>query len=285
MIVVTGATGHVGGRIAQILAEKGAKQRLVVRDQARAPKLAGVQTVTADYADPVALDRAFRGAEVAFIVSGNAKEGERARLHMNAIDAAVRAGARHLVYLSFHGASPLSKFPMGRDHFLTEQHLAATGVSHTALRDDLYLDALVEMFDAGGIVRGPAGAGRAAWVSREDVAQLAAAILLDPSLGGGSLDVTGPEAIGFAEAAERLSKLTGRELGYRDETLAEARAWRAETGAPDWEVDTWIGSYVAMAAGELERTSPTIERVLGRRPMTLEEYFAAHPEHLAPLRG
>lgn len=283
MILVTGSTGHVGGRIARILAAKGAKQRLMVREPARAPKIPGADTVTADYSDPAALDGAFRGVQVAFIVSGNAREGERARLHMNAIDAAVRAGVQHVVYLSFHGASPLSKFPMGRDHFLTEQHLAATGVSHTCLRDDLYLDALVEMFDASGLVRGPAAAGRAAWVSREDVAELAAAVLLDPSLGGGSLDVTGPEAFGFAEGAERLSKLTGHSLGYRDESLSEARAWRAATGAPDWEVDIWLGSYEAMAAGELERTSPTVERILGRPPLRLEEYFGAHPELLEPL--
>lgn len=285
MILVTGAGGQVGRQIAELLAKRGAAVRRMARDPSRLPTLSGTEVAKADYANARELDAAFAGIETAFIVSGSAPEGVRAGLHGNAIDAAVRQGVKHVVYLSFQGASPLSKFPMGRDHFLTEQHLAACGISHTALRDNLYLDALVEMFDSDGVVRGPAGAGPAAWVSREDVAELAAAILLDPSLGGGSLDVSGPEAFGFAEGAERLSKLAGRRLRYVDETLDEARGWREATGAPAWEVETWIGSYLAMEAGELAGTSPTIERVLGRKPQSLEEYFGRHPELLVALRG
>lgn len=285
MILVTGATGHIGGRVAELLAGRGAAVRRMARDPSRLPALSATEIAKADYAEPASLGAAFEGIDRALIVSGSAAEGVRAGLHGNAIDAAARAGVAHIVYLSFQGASPNSKFPMGRDHFLTEQHLAASGVSHTALRDNLYLDGLVEMFDADGAVRGPAGSGRAAWVSREDVAQLVAAILLDSSLGGGALNVSGPEAISFAEGAERLSKLAGRTLRYVDETLEEARAWRAKSGAPEWEVDTWIGSYEAVAAGELADTSPTIERVLGRKPMSLEEYFTRNPELLDALRG
>jgi len=284
MIVITGATGHIGGRAAELVAASGKAFRMTSREPSRLPEIPGAEKARADYEDPESLKEAFRGVKQAFIVSGYAPEGERAQGHINAIDAAVHAGAEHIVYLSFHGASPLSKFPMGRDHFLTEQHLAATGVSHTCLRDDLYLDGLPEMFDESGMVRGPAADGKAAWVSREDVAQVVAAVLLDPAKGGGSLDITGPQAFGFAEAAERLSRLTGRKLGYVDESLSQARAWRAETGVPDWVVDIWVGSYEAMAAGEMSSPAPTVKRILGREPLDLETYFQRNPHLLESLR-
>jgi hypothetical protein len=82
----------------------------------------------------------------------------------------------------------------------------------------------------------------------------------------------------------RLSALTGRALAYVDEPMDDARRWRTATGAPAWEVDTWIGSYLATAAGELGAVSDTVARVTGRPPMSLETYFAAHPDLLAPLR-
>jgi hypothetical protein len=64
----------------------------------------------------------------------------------------------------------------------------------------------------------------------------------------------------------------------------KARAWRAATGAPDWEVETWMGSYLATAAGELEAVRDTVERLTGRKPMNLEQYFTTNPELLDPLR-
>ena len=103
-------------------------------------------------------------------------------MHRNAFQAASRAGVRHLVYLSFLGASPQSKFPMSRDHFLSEQYLKQTGIPSTILRDSLYLDLIPEMFGETGVMRGPGGpgcGGRVSWVSREDVAHVIAAAL-DP---------------------------------------------------------------------------------------------------------
>ena len=135
-----------------------------------------------------------------------------------------------------------------------------------------------------GVVRGPAGAGRAAYVSREDVARTAAACLSSEWSGNRVFDVTGPEAITLDEAAMRLSALSGRTLRYVDETVEESRRWRAASGAPDWEVETRMGSYLATAAGELAEVSETVERFTGRRPATLEEYFTVRPELLDGLR-
>lgn len=188
------------------------------------------------------------------------------------------------MYLSFQGAAPGSKFPMARDHHQTEELLERSGIPFAALRDNLYLDILPEMFGSAGVARGPAGDGAAAFVSRDDVARVAATALSRPDVVRGAVDVTGPEALTLAEVARRLAALAGRQLRYENESVATGRAWRAQLGAPAWEVDTWLGSYEAIAAGELAATSDAVARLTGRAPESLESYFTRNPELLAALR-
>lgn len=276
--LITGATGHIGRQVAELLAKDGIPLRLMARDPQRALRLPGAEVVHGDYADAGTLAAAFTGCNVAFIVSGYAAPGKRAKLHRNAIWAARDAGVEHIVYLSFQGASPTSKFPMSRDHYETEQYLRESGVSFTALRDNLYIDLIGEMFNHEGVLRGPAADGAAAFVAREDVARVAAAILRDPSGASGTYDVTGPEALTLIEVAGRLSGLTGRSLRYEPETVEEGRAWRETLDAPAWEVDTWLGSYEAIAAGELAHVSDTVAHFTHTAPRRLDEYAAEHPE-------
>lgn len=284
MILITGATGAVGGSVARLLADEGRRLRLLVRDRTRAPNLPHAEVVTGDYADPDSLDGAFAGVDTAFVVSGYAEPGVRARLHKNAFDAAARAGVGHVVYLSFQGAAPNSRFPMSRDHHQSERYLRESGVPYTALRDNLYLDLVPEMF-GDGVVRGPAGRGAAALVAREDAARVAAAVLTSPPAASGTYDVTGPEALTLAETAARLSALVGRELRYQEESVEAGRAWRRQLGAPDWEVATWLGSYEAIAAGELRAVSDTVARFTGRPARNLEAYFGERPHLLDKLRA
>lgn len=284
-ILITGASGHIGRRVAELLSEQGRELRLMVRDPGRAPKIAAAPVAQGDFGAPATLDAAFAGVEAVFVVSGYAEPGARARLHKNAFDAAARAGVKRIVYLSFQGASPTSKFPMSRDHYQTEQYLKETGISFTLLRDNLYLDILPDIFDAQGVVRGPAGRGAVAWVSREDVARIAAAVLMGRGSSGAVYNVTGPEVMTLAETAKRLSALVGRELRYENETVEEGRKWRSRLGASAWEVDTWLGSYEAIAAGELARPSDAVFRLTGRQPLGLEAYFSERPKLLDPLRG
>jgi uncharacterized protein YbjT (DUF2867 family) len=258
----------------------------MVRDKAKTPTLTnGAEVVEADYADPMALGRAMDGIETALVVSGNEQEGKRALLHRNVFTAAERARVGHLVYLSFQGASAASKFAASRDHNLSEGYLRQAGIQSTILRDSFYLDLIPELFGADGVVRGPAGSGRVAWVARDDVAAVVAAVLRDPARHTGRYELTGPEAVTLAETARRVSALAGRSLGYCDESLEEGRAWRRARGAPDWLVDGWLGSYEAIAAGELEPVSDAVERILGRPSLGLEAYFTRHPELLAAIGG
>ena len=286
MILITGASGAVGGLVAERLAARGEALQLFVRDPARAPDVPRALVAVGSYDELASLGAAMAGVSCAFVVSVGGEPVKRSRLHANAIDAAVRAGVGHVVYLSFQGASPASRFPYGVDHALTEAHLKASGVRYTILRDSLYLDNIPHYFGADGVVRGPAGEGRVAFVARDDVADVAAAVLANPeAYAGQTLDVTGPEALTYADVAATMSELTGRTLRYEDETIEAGRRWRSELGAADWEVAVWMGSYLAAAAGELSPVSDTVARIAGHAPLDLRAYAARRPELVAGLRG
>ena len=283
---VTGATGAVGGRVAARLAGLGHTQRLIVRERSRAPDLPGAETAEASYDDPRAMRRALAGVRTFFMVSaGEARD--RVRQHIAAVDAAVAAGVERIVYLSFLGAAPEATFTFARDHWHTEEHVRATGLRATFLRDSLYLDFLPAMAGTDGVIRGPAGDGRVAAVARDDIADVAVAILLNDGHDGRTYDVTGSEAITLQQAAEELSRVTGRSIVYHAETLEEAYASRASYGAPEWEVEGWVTSYAAIATGEMNVVSDTVSRLAGHEPQTLSDYLRQYPEsyqHLLAAR-
>jgi uncharacterized protein YbjT (DUF2867 family) len=176
------------------------------------------------------------------------------------------------VYLSFLGAAPDATFTLARDHWVTEQHIRASGVPFTFLRDSLYADFLPGMVGEDGVLRGPADDGRVAAVAQDDVADVAAAVLLDPSAhAGDTLDLTGPHALSLTEVAAQVAAASGRPVRYQPETVAEAHASRAGSGAPDWQITAWVSTYTAIAAGELELVTDTVQRVTGRPATTFEQ--------------
>jgi NAD(P)H dehydrogenase (quinone) len=278
VIAVTGASGALGGRVAALLAERGAPQRLVVRDAARAPRIDGAEVVDgASYGDGDAMRRAFEGADTVFLVSA-AEDQRRVDLHRSAVDAAVAAGAERIVYTSFFGAAADCTFTFGRDHFHTEEHIKSSPLAWTFLRDNIYLDYVPFFAGADGVIRGPAGEGRVAAVARADIAASAAAVLTSDGHAGAAYGMTGGEALTLAEAAERVARAAGRPVTYVEETLEEARASRAPSGAPAWEIEGWVTTYAAIAAGDLVQVSGDVERLTGRKPITLDEFLRDNPE-------
>jgi NAD(P)H dehydrogenase (quinone) len=272
VIGVTGATGRLGGRVARRLAEAGTEQRLIVRDPARAPRLDGATVASAAYGHEGSLARAFDGIQTLLLVSAT-ESADRVSLHKTTVDAAVRAGVERIVYTSFLGAAPEATFTFARDHWHTEEHIRSSGAGFTFLRDSLYLDFVPHMVGDDDVIRGPAGDGRLGAVTLNDVADVAAAVLTSADHAGGTYDVTGPEAFSLADAAAVLSSAWGRPIRYHAETIEEAYRSRERYGAPPWEVAGWVTSYAAIAAGELDVVSDTVDRVAGHRPTSLAEYL------------
>ncbi|MEC5180422.1 SDR family oxidoreductase [Arthrobacter sp. CG_A4] len=273
-LAVTGSTGHLGGLVARKLADAGSPQRLLVRDLRRAPELAGAAPMVVSYADPVLAKTALAGVQTLFMVSA-AEAEDRLQQHFTFVDAAAEAGVQHIVYTSFFGAAPDSTFTLGRDHFATEERIKASGMDYTFLRDNFYLDFLPLLAGDDGVIRGPAGTGGMAAVARADIARSALTVLRDPALHvGRSYNLTGPEDISLARAAALLTAGTGRTITFHHETLAEAYSSRASFGAPPWQVDAWVSTYTAIAAGELAGPTSAVHELTGRQPLDLAQFLA-----------
>jgi NAD(P)H dehydrogenase (quinone) len=274
MITVTGSTGLLGRRVAQRLSDLGVEQRLLVRDPARAPKLPGSHLAAADYGDSAAVRTALTDVDTVFMVSA-AETPERVRQHFTFIDAVVEAGVRRIVYLSFFGASPTATFTLARDHWATEEHLRSVGVAYTILRDNLYADFTPHLIGQDGNIRGPANDGRVAVVAQADIAAVAVAVLTsDGAYDGRILNLTGPTALTMEEIARILSDHLGRTVDYIPETIDEAYASRAVYGAPPWQVEAWVSTYTAIAAGELAAISEDIPEVTGHPATSLTAVLA-----------
>src|SRR4051812_42926919 len=218
---VTGVTGALGGLVSRALADAGVALRLLVRTPGKAPELPGATVERFDYSDQKDCERALSGVETLFFVSG-AENERRLAQHRSVVDAAAAAGVQHVVYTSFVGASPTCTFTLGRDHFATEEHIRERGLTHTFLRDNFYQDLLPYFVGDDGVIRGPAGQGRAAFVARADIARVATTVLFDPGAHADrTYDLTGPEAITLDEVASVLTAGLRRPVSYVDETLPE----------------------------------------------------------------
>lgn len=282
VFAVTGATGGIGGRVARRLADAAADQVLVVRNPARAPRIAAAAVRVGDYDDPLTLRTAFEGVSTLLLVSA-AEHPERVRQHRQAVDAAVAAGVSRIVYVSFLGAAPDATFTFARDHWATEEYLRGTGLPTTFLRDSLYADFLPGMAGPDGVLRGPAADGVVAAVARDDVADVAARVLLEPGRHDGhTYDLTGPRAFSLHEAAAVMTEVTGRPVRYEPQTVEEAYASRAGAGA-EFEVAGWVSSYQAIATGEMAVVSSAVADVTGSPPMSLRDVLRRYPNGWAHL--
>jgi NAD(P)H dehydrogenase (quinone) len=274
-IAVTGATGRLGGRVARRLSAAGVPQRLVVRDPSRAPWLDRAVVTRATYRDGEALRRALRRIHTVLMVS--AAEGpDRLEEHRTFVDAAASAGVRHLVYTSFYNASPTATFTLAREHAATEEYIRESGIPYTFLRDNLYADFLQLMIGDDGVLRGPAGEGAVSAVTQDDVADAATAVLRSAADHAGAVyDLTGPEDLTLEQVAAIITKTTGRQVTYHPETVEEAYASRAAYGAPGWQVDGWVSTYTAIAAGELAGVSTAVETLTGHPATSLADLLGA----------
>jgi uncharacterized protein YbjT (DUF2867 family) len=277
-IALTGSTGFVGGLVAKHLDAASRPHRLLARDPSSSslPALASTTGVgRVDYADHDVCVASLLGCDVLLMVSAH-ESHTRARDHATFVNAAVGAGVRHVVYTSFIGAAANATFTLARDHFATEEHIRASGMAWTFLRDSFYLDFVEKLVGSDGVIRGPAGDGQCAFVARVDVARVAATVLQDPAAHSGqTYNLTGPEALSLSRAADVLRAVRGMQVTFHDESVDEAYASRASYGAPQWLVDAWVSTYTAIASGVMAEVTPAVEEITGTPPLSLEAHLRA----------
>lgn len=272
-MAISGASGQIGGRVARLLSDAGVSMRLFGRHPDRIPPVRGGAPVRADFADPDSIRAALTGVQTFFFVSAT-ESADRAAQQITVVETARQAGVERIVYISFVGAAPECTFTFGRDHWHTEQAIRSSGMAFTFLRDNLYQDIIPSLADQDGVIRGPAGDGAVAAVSRADVAAAAAAVLTGQGHTAMTYDLTGPRAFTLTEAADLLTAAHGRRFTYVAESLSEAYASRSKYAAPQWEVDGWVTSYAAIATGELETVTDSVEQLTGRTATDFRDFLA-----------
>ncbi len=272
-IAVTGVTGNLGGMVSRLCKKNGIEVRNLARNVEKAKKLGFSNVFKSSYDKSEDTVKSLEGIEVLFMVSGS-ENPNRVQQHKDFIDAAKVAGVSHIIYLSFYNASKNSIFTLGRDHYATEEYIKENGFKYTFLRDNFYVDFFVDLCREYGEIKGPAGNGKVSAVVRSDVSEVAAKIL--ENLGkweNQTLNMTGPEELSMAEIVKAVSEYFGKEIKYIEETVEEAYESRKIWKAEQWEYDSWVSTYTAIAENEQSGISNDIEKVLGRKATSLAEYL------------
>jgi NAD(P)H dehydrogenase (quinone) len=218
-IIVSGASGQLGGLVVENLLKRGVDPRaliLVSRTPAEQEKYArmGASTRFGDFTRPESLAAAYEGGTRMLLISINPLPN-RPQLHKNAIDAAVRAGVKHIVYASSVDADNAGDSQSAAEHRLTEQYVRASGAAWTMMRHHLYMNGLVgqaqRMLADGKVVIQPDEVP-AAYVTREDCAAADAAVLSSPGHENKIYEITGPELVLRKDIARIASELTGKPI-------------------------------------------------------------------------
>ena len=269
MIGITGVTGNLGSYVADLVDKKGITSVHLARSPERAKVYASAEIRKMVYANTSEVVEALKGIDILLMVSAR-ENPERVKEHKDFLDAAKLAGVEHIVYTSFYGADEKATFTLSRDHAQTEAYIKELGFTYTFLRDNFYLDFLIDMALENGEIRGPAGSGLVSAVARKDTSKVAAEILLNPKKWENqTLNLTGPEDTSMEEIVALLSKESGDAIAYVDESVEEAYESRKKWPAQTWEYDAWVSTYTAIKAGEQAGVSTDIEKVLGHPASSL----------------
>ena len=272
-IAVTGVTGNLGGMVSRLCKKNGIEVRNLARNVGKAEKLGFSNVFKSSYDKSEDTVKSLEGIEVLFMVSGS-ENPNRVQQHKDFIDAAKVAGVSHIIYLSFYNASKNSIFTLGRDHYATEEYIKENGFKYTFLRDNFYADFFVDLCREYGEIKGPAGNGKVSAVVRSDVSEVVAKILENPGkCENQTLNMTGPEELSMTEIVKAVSEYFGKEIKYIEETVEEAYESRKIWKAEQWEYDSWVSTYTAIAENEQSGISNDIEKVLGRKATSLVEYL------------
>jgi NAD(P)H dehydrogenase (quinone) len=280
-IVITGASGHLGRRVAELVLDQAPERELVLvtRSPEKLADLAerGADVRHGDFDGPASLDVAFVGGERLLLVSTDVV-GARVAQHRRAIDAAVRAGVRHVVYTSLPNATPDNPATVAVEHRETEEALRASGLAWTFLRNSIYADMQPQSAEAAlaaGELVTNAGAGRTALVAREDCAAVAAAVLVGDGHEGKAYDVTGPDLLGADDLAALYAAAGGKPVTVvHVDDAAYAAGLVEHAGLPPAMAEIYATFGAATRNGFLDIRTDTVERLTGHKPQPVRSILA-----------
>ncbi|MEU4422982.1 SDR family oxidoreductase [Actinoplanes sp. NPDC024001] len=276
-ILVTGATGNVGGGAARSLLAAGLPVRVAGTNlEGLRERFPGAETVRLDFFDAQTFDAAVAGTSGLFLVRPPAIS--RVGPTLNALlDAAARYSRVHVVFVSVAGADTNRIVP----HHRVEQHLRACGLAWTILRPGFFAqnlaDAYADDIRTQDRIYLPAGRGKVAFVDTRDIGDAAAVIFAAPDVHrGAAYTLTGPEAVDFDTVAGLLTGTLGRIIRYQPATIAGYLRHLRRQRLPIAQCLVQTVLHTGLRRGQAERVDPALARLLGRAPRTLAQYVSDH---------
>jgi NAD(P)H dehydrogenase (quinone) len=288
-IVVTGATGQLGGLVIEGLLEEvpASQVTAVARDKAKAAGLAarGVTIAVADYNEPETFAGLFSAGDKVLLISSSEMAADRIAQHRVVIDAARAAGVALLAYTSAPGILTAS---LADAHRGTEQVLLESGLPYVLLRNNWYSELITgqlpQVLEHGAVVQA-AGEGRIASATRADYAAAAVAVLLGEGHEGKTYELSGDAAWSFAEYAAEVSRQAGKTVVYHSVTSEQYIGMLAGAGVPEMYARIIADSEAAMARGELAGVSGELSRLIGRPATPIADTIAGAISGGAGRRG
>ncbi|HTW37150.1 MAG TPA: SDR family oxidoreductase [Steroidobacteraceae bacterium] len=302
-IAITGAAGNYGQLATDQLIARGlaCDLMLITRTPVKLAERAraGCSVRYGDFDKPATLPVALRGADKLLLISGT-RVGARVPQHKAAIDAAVSAGVRHIVYTSFVNVDEANPAIVTRDHRATEEMIRASGVAFTFLRDAHYADAMIlnagPGFIASGVWMTSTAGGHEAMVWREDCVNCAVAVLTHGGHENRAYPITGPNRETFAEVAAMLAEIVGVPIKLVETDDAGMYAHFDSLGIPrkpvddqsvagiPWNSEDMVSFERSIREGFLDVCTDDVERLTGRRARSVRALIEANADLLRSTR-
>ena len=277
VILVTGATGKVGYRLLEALADTGTEATAMVRVEAKGDDLPGsAKHIVASFDEPPPAE-VLQSFDRVFLLSPSHEE--QAELEIGFIDALVAAGHRpHVVKVAADGfQDPDCDVRIMRNHRLIAAHLAATDLPATYLAPSGYMENLLA--SAGrireeGMIYAPAGDGQLGFIAASDVADVAARVLTSAGHEGATYVLTGPELLGYADVAARVSAVFARQVMYADLAPDRAREEWLARGVPPWDAEAGLETFDWIRRGGAARVTTDVHELTGEDPRPVEDWLS-----------
>jgi uncharacterized protein YbjT (DUF2867 family) len=275
MILVTGATGTTGRELVKLLSSQGAKVRALVRNPGKAAelKLPNVEIVPGDLSKPATLEAAFKGAEKLLLLTN--AEPAQVELQHNALEAAKRAGLKHVVKISAMGADVKSPVSLGRWHGQTEEELKKSGLPYTILQPHYFMQNLMgsaQSIKAQGAFYGAMKDGKISLIDARDIAAVAAKVLTSAGHEGKTYVLTGPEPLSMADLAGKLAAAAGKPIKYVDLPPEQLKKGLSEAGMPEWFATDMVSMQTFFATGAAAGVSPSVQELKGSPGRTFDAF-------------
>jgi uncharacterized protein YbjT (DUF2867 family) len=287
MILVTGASGSAGGAVLKEVAKTNKPFRAMYRsreDAARVP--ANVPAVIADFTDKPSLRRALEGVDAVYLVCSPVRE--LVELESNMVDACRETGVRHVVLNSALGAGDYSKsFPSW--HRKVEEKLKASGLEYTILRPNSFMQNILTYYAPSirsqGAFYAGMGNARTSFIDVRDIAVVATTTLTSPGYTGKTCELNGPEALTYAEVAERISRASGRKVQYVDIPAERQRQSMLDQRMPEWQVTALLDLQAYYTGGKGGEVNDVLAKLLGRSPTTIDQFLAEFADSFGAQAG